>query len=81
MTNVLLYLLGALLGLMLGNAITSRIIESRQRSNIAGDLVIDRSDPEDGPYIFLELCADPSILEHSETATFVVVSKNYISHE
>lgn len=81
MVQVLLYLLGTLLGLMIGSTITYNVIESRQRHNIAGNLVIDRSDPEDGPYIFLELGVDPSILEQSETTTFVVVSKNYISHE
>lgn len=71
-------ILGIVMGLMIGQLID---LLTRKPPKYSGALVIDRSDPEDGPYIFLELKDDPNILEKSETVTFVVVSKNYISQK
>ena len=78
MQIVLAYILGIIVGVLITQLIRGL---SQKPPKYSGALVVDRSDPEDGPYIFLELKDDPSILEKSETATFVVVSKNYISHE
>lgn len=46
-----------------------------------GDLRIDSSDPNDGPYLFLELNEDVSTLMHRKYAVFKVNLKSYISHE
>ena len=78
MRIVLAYILGIVVGILTSQLI--RILK-RKPPKYSGALVVDRSDPEDGPYIFLELKDDPSILEQSETATFVIVSKNYISQK
>lgn len=48
---------------------------------IAGVLRIDNSDPEDGPYLFLELSTSPDKLEESSKVIFKVSHKNYISQE
>ena len=50
------------------------------RKNPVGNLRIDNSDPEDGPYLFLELSADPNSIK-SKYVTFKVVAKNFISQK
>lgn len=44
----------------------------------AGTLRIDRSDPEDGPYLFLELATDPRVLMAKKIVTFDVSTESYI---
>ena len=56
--------------------------EIRSRSKpIAGVLRFDNSDPEDGPYLFLELSTSPDKIEESSKVIFKVSRKNYISQE
>jgi hypothetical protein len=48
-----------------------------------GNLRIDNSDPDDGPYLFLELSSEstPDILKLKKYVTFEVKAKDYISHK
>lgn len=46
-----------------------------------GTLRVDRSDPDDNPYLFLELSEDPSKLPNQKYITLKVDVKNYISHQ
>jgi hypothetical protein len=46
-----------------------------------GTLRVDESDPEDGPYLFLELSTDPHVIKHMKRVTLNVDSKSYISHK
>lgn len=46
-----------------------------------GDLRIDESDPEDGPYLFLELKNPPRSFKHLKRVTLNVVAENYISQK
>lgn len=56
--------------------------EIRSRSKpIAGVLRIDNSDPEDGPYLFLELSISPEKFEESSKLIFKVNHSNYISQK
>jgi hypothetical protein len=44
----------------------------------SGKLRIDKSDPE-GPYMFLELNADPSTIERKKYVTLEIDATSYIS--
>ena len=48
-----------------------------------GTLRVDRSDPSDCPYLFLELYqgSDPSIFKDGDIITFQVSTKNYLSQD
>lgn len=78
MHPVLVYFLGAIMG-TITTVIIFRLLKKPIKLN--GSLVIDRSDPDDGPYTFLELKDDIGTIEQNETVTFAVVSKNYISQK
>lgn len=47
---------------------------------ISGTLRVDTSDPDDQPYLFLELSDDPMKVKKKKYVIFKVNSKNYISH-
>lgn len=46
-----------------------------------GTLRIDQSDPEDGPYLFLELSTDPRALMAKKTVIFDVNTESYITQK
>ena len=52
-----------------------------KRQKPIGNLRIDKSDPEDGPYFFLELEERPYVVEKSKYVTLKVVAENYISQQ
>ena len=49
------------------------------RTKPIGILKVDESDPEDGPYLFLELEVNPNVIKQARTVTLKVDTKNYIS--
>jgi len=51
------------------------------RSKSVGSLRVDRSDPDDGPYLFLELSKDIEEIYRKKYVTFKVSIKNFISHK
>lgn len=58
--------------------IISSILHHKQP---VGALRIDRSDPTEQPYLFLELTASPDILSKSKYVVLDVKNVNFISHE
>lgn len=48
---------------------------------VMGVMRIDNSDPEDEPYLFLELKTGIGKLEHGDIVSFKVNTESYISHE
>lgn len=46
-----------------------------------GTLRIDRSDPDDAPYLFLEMAQDPRVLMQRRYVRLKVNTQNYISHK
>lgn len=64
-------------GLILGAIFT--MILSRMRT--IGALRVDRSDPEDGPYLFLELTSGPEVIQHKKYITLKVDTRSYISQK
>ncbi|HOA80595.1 MAG TPA: hypothetical protein PKK61_05975 [Defluviitaleaceae bacterium] len=62
------------IGVFLGVSITSIIF----RSHFIGDLRIDNSDPEDGPYIFLELSKRIGNISSKKYVVLKVKLENFI---
>lgn len=46
-----------------------------------GDLRVDRSDLDDGPYLFLELDTDVSSIMHKKHVVFRVKVADFVPHE
>lgn len=46
-----------------------------------GTLRIDTSDPDDGPYLFLELSKNPNLIRSKKYVTLKVNSNDYISRK
>lgn len=68
-------LIGLVLGITL-NSICFYIYLRRQR---AGKLRIDRSDPSENPYLFLEATMSVSDISHKKYVIFQVSNENFIS--
>lgn len=69
----------ALLGLgMVVGSLSACIIF---RLFVAGTLRVDRSDPDDALYLFLELSKDVRTVSEKKYVVFKVRNENYISHE
>ena len=71
-----LIVVGFILGVFVGFAI-ERYMSDRMEP--IGDLRIDESDPEDGPYLFLELKTAPNNFKSLKQVTLNVKAENYIS--
>ena len=52
-----------------------------KKPKTVGTLRIDRSDPDEAPYIFLELKVNPEVLEHESYVNLRVSRENYISQK
>lgn len=55
-----------------------KIYDSRKEVETFGTIRIDRSDPDDNPYLFLELDEEGLAFMNRDTATFRVLVENYI---
>jgi hypothetical protein len=51
------------------------------RTKPIGTLKVDESDPEDGPYLFLELSTNPNAIKQKQYVTLKVDTKSYISQK
>lgn len=65
------------IGILIGCVITLSIFRMRS----VGSLRIDTSDPDDGPYLFLELSKDVSVVYQKRYVTLKVNTKSFIPHE
>lgn len=65
------------IGMILGSAIT--VITLRKRS--FGSLRIDTSDPNENPYIFLELSEDVNTIFQKKYITLKINTQNFVSQE
>lgn len=66
-----------LLGVTLGYIINTVLTYERP----IGKLRIDTSDPDDGPYMFLELETTPTYVEKQKYIRLEVINENYISQK
>lgn len=78
------FAIGLVIGLLIMFVILFPQLKAvRSRHRPIGDLRVDRSDPRDGPYLFLELDAytDVDKIANSKYATFRVKLENFVPHE
>ena len=66
-----------LAGVLVGTIIYAIAIKTAS----VGTLRIDRSDPEDSPYLFLELEKSINLIASKQYVIMKVNLKNYISHD
>lgn len=69
----LIFVRGIVVGLAVGTAMICK--------SSVGNLRIDRSDREDGPFIFLELSEDIDKIEDRSCVILKVRSENFIPHK
>lgn len=78
------FIIGLLIGILVGAiALYFPLRSVINRHRPIGNLRVDRSDPTDAPYLFLELDAgtDVNTIIRSKYATFRVKVKNFLPHE
>ena len=71
------YALIFILGVIFGGILVHTI----KKEDIVGDLRIDTSDPDDGPYMFLELNRSVMSIYNEKLVTLRVNTQNYISRK
>ena len=69
----LIFLLGITIGVVLTVAMN--------RKKVVNELLVDVSDPEDGPYMFLNLKHTPHDIMQKKYITLKVTIKNFLSQE
>ena len=75
--DILVYILFFVFGFLMGVG----FLWQATKDKAAGTLRIDQSDPEDGPYFFLELGVDPRTLTNEKIVTFKVNTESYLSQK
>ena len=70
-------------GLIIGVGLTVIISRTISRKRSIGSLCVDDSDPDDGPYLFLEFKPDqnPEVIMRKAYVTLKVNIKHYVSHK
>ena len=66
-----------LVGVLIGTIIYAIAVKTAS----IGTLRIDQSDPEDSPYLFLELNKNITVISSKKYVTMKVDLRNYISHD
>ena len=66
---------------LIGVSFGGLVMKHSSNTNIVGDLRIDMSDPQDGPYYFLELETNPKTIEYYDYVTLKVKKENFISQK
>ena len=74
-TYIFVFILGLAVGVILA------LLTNKEKP--IGSLCVDKSDPDDGPYLFLEFNPDqnPEVIMKKSYVTLKVEAKNYISHK
>ena len=73
MTYIIILVAGIILGYSLG------VLAKSEKP--VGTLRVDQSDPDDGPYLFLELETDPREVMRRKYVNLKVLVKDYVSHK
>ena len=63
------------------SAVIGFVIGIKYHHKPVGTLRVDQSDPNDNPYLFLELSEDPKKLPNQKCIILKVNIENYISHK
>lgn len=67
--------------LILGFIIGYNVAMFRIRSKTFGAIRVDRSDPDDGPYLFLEIKQHPDALMNERFVMLEVRNENFVSQK
>lgn len=70
---IIIFLLGVSFGCLVSDVTT--------KTKVKGCLRVDSSDPDEPPYIFLELEENPEVLKRKKFITLEVNLENYISQK
>lgn len=73
------YIIGLIIGTVVGMIVT--FIFCRINNKVVGTLRVDQSDPDDEPYLFLELNSSIDAVRKREYVTLKVNTENYISQK
>lgn len=73
------FLVVCLVGIFLGSCVTMLVISKKIQTS--GTLVIDNSDTEDGPYMFLELTENIDNVYSMKKVILEVRKENYLSRK
>lgn len=73
MEIAIVFVIGVLIGMMVSEIIS--------RHDSIGALRVDSSDPDDGPYLFLELSKDVNHIKRKKYIVLKVNTNSYIPHE
>lgn len=79
--DLIIMLILVTVGFVFGLTIGYMISKSIKNEEPIGDLRIDESDPDDGPYLFLELKSKPNNLKSRKQVTLNVKAENYVSQK
>lgn len=63
------------------SAVIGFVIGIKAHHKPVGTLRVDQSDPDAGPYLFLEIPEDPTKLPNQKYITLKVNIENYVSHK
>lgn len=74
---------GVIITLLCGIVVGVVVTKIVTRPKPIGFLRIDESDPDDGPYLFLELSPDsaPQMLKKKKYVTMKIKVENFLSHD
>lgn len=64
-----------------GYLLGADIRKSKYHDKLLGTIRVDRSDPDDGPYLFLELKTTPDVIAEEDYVIFKVNNESYISQK
>ena len=73
--------IGVVISFIFGHISGIDITKKTYRNRSLGTIRVDSSDPEDGPYLFLELNAPPSMIAEKDYVMFKVNTESYISQK
>ena len=74
-------LMAATAGFVIGVSVGYFLHKMLHHEEPIGDLRIDESDPDDKPYLFLELKSMPNNLKSRKQVTLNVKAENYVSQK
>lgn len=74
---------GVIIALLCGILIGFVVAKIVSRPKPIGFLRVDESDPDDGPYLFLELSPTfpPNVIKTKKQVTMAVKVENFVSHK
>lgn len=73
--------IGILIGGFIGCIITRNAMLKKSAESFVGTLRVDTSDPDDNPYMFLELSKNVKDVTNKKSVVLKVSTENYISQK